>query len=658
MANLILGGMLAAFTMSCPRKEALPTTSFTTLSRLLGCLIALLPSAAFSASSTASSPEQPDVKEEAPIVVTATRVAQAKATVSSSVTVITKKEIQDSGARNLGELLSRRAEVDIRSYGPLGALNTPSVRGSTTEQVLVLLDGVPLNPPQGGGVDLTDLALDGVARIEVLHGAASAHYGSAAVGGVINVITDQPTRQPVARLEQQLGSFGTRTLRAFRSGTVNALTYALAVGHTRSDGDFGYTHPSGRAARRVNADYEQYGLRARIQPLTTAARHFAVSLDWTTSNKGVPGLVYAPSPRARQEGDRTLLILSYRDRPSAPSGLSGTLYIQHQRRRFSNPDSFPAPQYSLQRTHSLGLTLSGFHRHHNGILTYGVEARRDRLTSTAVGRRPYDVIGVFIQEQLRSGRITVIPAGRWDSTRRIASQLSPHIGLLYRLSDGVSVKTNFGRSFRTPSLNDLYWPEDPFSLGNPSLKPERGTDLDFSVASEGRGRLSGSVTFYRSMVSNLIVWQPGILRPGKWSPANVGRAVSTGMELAARYSLRRWSLAGSATVINARDRTLGAPTYGKRLIGRPTALALLRIGYTSPPWSAELAVHRTGRRYESPDNAVSLPPYTTADLRIGWTRGRSELAVHVRNLTNRRYEVVPGYPVPGRSVYLTLTENM
>lgn len=619
-------------------------------------LAALLLSTA-STSGARGADGEPEPKEEAPIVITATRVAQPKATVSSKVTVVTKEEIEQSGARTVGELLSRRTEVDVRSYGPLGAVNVPSLRGSTTEQVLVLVNGVPINPPQGGGVDLTDIPLDGVARIEVLHGAASAHYGSSAVGGVINIITEEPTRRSVTRLEQQVGSFGSRTLRVSHSGPADKLSYSLSLGHTKSDGDFSYTHPSGRTTRRANADYEQFGLRAAILPQITARGRLSAEFDWITSNKGVPGLIYAPSPRARQEDDRTLLTISFDPHSAAPRGLSAKLYIQRQRRRFDNPDAFPAPQRSLQRTHTVGLALSGRARHDSGTFTYGIDARWDRLNSSTVGRRPYDVIGLFVQEQLRAGRTTIIPAARWDSTRGIGSQFSPHIGLLHRLPKGVSLRANIGRSFRTPSLNDLYWPEDPFALGNPSLKPERGTDADFGVALEGRGPLSGSVTIFRNSVGNLIIWQPGVLRPGKWSPTNVGRAVTKGVEVDARYEVRAWSFAFSASLISARERTPGSPTYGRRLIGRPTLLTGLRIGYSRSLWSAELSLRRTGRRYESPDNSVSLPPYTTTDLRIAFTPDRSAVALHIVNLTNRRYETVPGYPMPGRSVYLTLSQR-
>ena len=602
--------------------------------------------------------EEPEAKEEAPIVITATRIAQPKATVSSKVTVITKQEIEQSGARTVGELLSRRSEVDVRSYGPLGAVNVPSLRGSATEQVLVLVDGVPVNPPQGGGVDLTDYTTDGIERIEVLHGAASAHYGSSAVGGVINIITADPTPQRTARLQQQVGSFGSRVLTASLSDTAPQLGYALSLGHTCSDGDFPYLHPSGQTKRRTNADYEQFGLRARILPRITSEARVSAELDWSTSNKGVPGLVYSPSPRARQEDDRTLLAVAFDPPASSPGGLSARLYFLRQRRRFDNPDAFPAPQHSLQRTHTFGLTLSGRLRHDSGSFTYGLDARWDRLASSTVGSRPYDVVGIFAQEQLRTGRTTIIPALRWDSTRRIGSQLSPHIGLLHRLADGVFLRANLGRSFRTPSLNDLYWPEDPYALGNPSLKSERGTNVDLGIGVEGHGPLTGSVTLFRNAVSNLILWQPGVLRPGKWSPTNVGRAVTTGVELDAKYVLRAWSFAWSASLVNARDRTSGSSAYGKRLIGRPTVLTTLRIGYSTPPWMAELALRRTGRRYESPDNSVSLPPFTTADLRLSYSLGRSEVALHIPNLTDRRYETVPGYPVPGRSVYLTLTESM
>jgi len=598
--------------------------------------------------STAQDEEPP--KEEAPVVITATRIVQPKTTVSSKVTVIEKKEIERSGARTVAELLRSRGAADMRTYGPVGSLALPSLRGATAEQILVMVDGRPINPPQGGGADLTDISLQNVERVEIVHGAVSAQYGSAAVGGVINIITSGPTKTARTVIRNELGSFGSRMFELSTSDTASEIGYSLSFWNTHSSGNFPFKHPSGEIRKRSNAWFEQTGVRTRIQLQKDGRSTTAFDVDWSTGIKGVPGLVYMPSPRARQEDSISALSMVYETAPSRPTSFRARLYTQEQKRWYRNPDAFPAPQSSYQRTNSFGLEASARSRHESGVFSYGFEGRWSRLNSNTVGNRPYIVLALFAQEQWRLGRLTVVPAARWDSTRRLGSQVSPHIGFLYRPSESVALRANVGRAFRTPSLNDLYWPSDPFALGNPNLRPEKAVAADLGVYAQSRSGFSGSVTWFRSSVRDLIVWQPDALQRGKWSPVNVGRAVSTGIEAEASYRRRNLTVGINATVSNPRDRTPGSPAYGKYLIGRAVGVASLRLGYEFKPWVVEARINRTGRRYESPDNAVSLNPYTTVDLLIERTFRSVTASLYLLNATNRRYEAVRGYPMPGRSV--------
>lgn len=623
------------------------------LSSLLRILpiIALALTASVSGSWSKAQDEEPP-KEEEPVVITATRIVQPRTTVSSRVTVIDKKEIERSGARTVAELLRSRGAADVRTYGPLGSLALPSLRGATAEQILVMVDGRPLNPPQGGGVDLTDISLQNVERVEIVHGAASAQYGSAAVGGVINIITSGPTQTARILVRNEVGSFGSRAFELLASDTVpeSKIGYSFSFRNTHSNGNFPFKHPSGEIRKRSNAWFEQTGVRARIQLQKKGRSTTAFDVDWSTGVKGVPGLVYMPSPKARQEDSISALSALYETASTRPTSFQVRLYTQEQKRWYRDPDAFPAPQSSYQRTSSFGLEISAKNRHKSGIFSCGFEGRWSRLNSNTVGNRPYIVLALFAQEQWRSGKLTVIPAARWDSTRRLGSQVSPHIGFLYRPNETIALRANAGRAFRTPSLNDLYWPSDPFALGNPNLRPERATVVDFGISAQSNAGLSGSITWFRSSVSDLIVWQPDVLQRGKWSPVNVGRAVSTGFEAEASYRNRSLTVGINAAVSNPRDRTPGSPGYGKYLIGRAVGVASLRLGYEFKPWTVEVRLNRTGRRYESPDNAVSLNPYTTVDLLVERTFRSLTASLYLLNATNRRYEAVRGYPMPGRSV--------
>jgi len=124
-----------------------------------------------------------------PIVVTATRTPQILWQSDANVAVLTSEQIQQSFARNLGEVLRMIPGVSIGQYGDTGQNISLGIRGSTAGQVLILVDGVPVNDPQLGGLDLNTISLDNIERVEIVRGGASALYGADAVGGVMNIIT-------------------------------------------------------------------------------------------------------------------------------------------------------------------------------------------------------------------------------------------------------------------------------------------------------------------------------------------------------------------------------------------------------------------------------------------------------------------------------------
>lgn len=140
------------------------------------------------------------------VVVTATRILTLLKDTPGSVTVITTKEIKSSKARNVGEILEKVAGVKIRSYG-FNGMSVISLRGSSANQVLIMIDGRPVNLASTGSVDLSQYPLEDVERIEVARGPFSALYGAGALGGVINIITKNPPKKKNNCIETLLRKF-------------------------------------------------------------------------------------------------------------------------------------------------------------------------------------------------------------------------------------------------------------------------------------------------------------------------------------------------------------------------------------------------------------------------------------------------------------------
>ena len=146
------------------------------------------------------------------VVVTATRTEVEISDSPQSISVITKEEIMNTPDRTIPEVIQRAAGVQINQNGPMGSLPLAQIRGSEAGQVLIMIDGRRINDAQNGQFDLSNLPLskDEIERIEVLRGGASALYGSDAMGGVINIITKSPTKEPYTRVSSSFGRFGTQ----------------------------------------------------------------------------------------------------------------------------------------------------------------------------------------------------------------------------------------------------------------------------------------------------------------------------------------------------------------------------------------------------------------------------------------------------------------
>src|SRR5437899_5275097 len=223
-------------------------------------------------------PVQPPTFELPEVIVPGKRPQPATST-PASVTVISRDEIERSGARTVADAVRTVAEVSVRAYGGLGELAQPSIRGSSPAQVLVLLDGIPLNSVALGQTDLSTISVDGVELIEILRGPFAAIYGSGALGGVINIITAGTVP---GRIAVRAGGFD------LRSATVSAGQVAVTADATGGD--------------RPNSDYAGTTIAGNIA-LSPVGRFL---LHYYRADLGTPRDVALPTPSDRQAETRAV----------------------------------------------------------------------------------------------------------------------------------------------------------------------------------------------------------------------------------------------------------------------------------------------------------------------------------------------------------------
>jgi len=585
-------------------------------------------------------------------------------------TVIDRRAIESSGAMNLGQILRPVVGVRVATTGGLGSFTPISIRGSSNDQVLVLMDGRRLNAAQGGGVDLSDVPLDNIERIEIVRGGASAIHGANAIGGTINLVTRGVPAGSEAGARVEYGSFDTRLMSAH-----------LADGHTKADwrldGRFCQSDgPSpigtvplipGTPVVRGDLDSEWLSGRVTWQPAWVSSLDLSASHE--SSDKGIPGSTEFVSGTARQSDEFSAAALTLAGLHAggpllagASAGSSVRIFAQRRRRGFADP-RFPLGAVDdRHRNDSWGI---GADQHRDfgkaGLLHAGVEGRRDELISSTDGHHLRNSAAVWARQTVtlgRDNRTELIPALRLDGVEDFAGRLSPMLMARHRVSPTVLLRAAAGSAFRPPSFDDLFQPPRASAAGNPNLRPEQSWTGDLGLGvTLGAWKLG--MTGFVNRVHDLIQWQPGAA--GIWRPHNVdgARIVGAEFEASGRFRVvgttRRVDFEANYTWLDPRETGKAANTADNVLIYRPrhkvNALGRLPLGSISlsTQWSY------TGPVFTTRANTRSLPGYLVGDAGFAWTM-RPGMAVegHLLNMTGAAYQDFRDYPAPGREWRLAL----
>lgn len=607
------------------------------------------------------------------IQVVAERWKRSGSAVPLATTVIDRAAIAGSGALSAGEILRPVAGVRVATLGGLGAFAPVSIRGSTNDQVVVLVDGLRQNAAQGGGADLSDLPLQNVERIEVMRGGASALYGPDALGGVINLITRGAPARRSLELKAETGSFDTRMLSGRAAGTLGPVAGWLSGRLLASKGDYPYATGAGADSVRVNARLDSRSVEGGMKLRPAWASRVELRAGHLQAEKGVPGGTQFPSPTATQWDETTNLQADIRGfSPRGAGGVlagsktvtSGSAFVRRRIRRYADPGHPLGPVDESHRNDSAGFGVTQARDLGPlGLLHAGCDYREDRLISTTDGRRSRPARSLSLRDVLGGdeARRSLTAALRVDKVGGLGAEVSPRI--LARLTTGraLEMRLSAGRSFRPPSFDDLFLPARTTAAGNPDLKPEHAVDADLG-ATLAAGRWTLAATGFASWVTDLIQWEPGAA--GVWRPHNVDGARILGVEAelqgsfpAARGKARAWVQA-NYTFLDPREAGDAPNTGGKVLVYRPRHRANLLLRLTGARLAAETQWRYTGPAFITRANTKTLPAYLTADITLRWrVAPGASLEARGLNLTDEIYQDFRDFPAPGRQWRLALSWN-
>ncbi|MFN2431613.1 MAG: TonB-dependent receptor plug domain-containing protein [Gemmatimonadota bacterium] len=586
------------------------------------------------------------------VIVTLTRTPRSVESLTGSASVLGREELDLRQVATLEEALRDLPGVTVAGTAAFGQevrLDTRGIpSGFGTQRTLVLLDGRPLTDEYLGNVDLAQYPLEGIARVELVRGPASALYGTNALGGVVNLVPRRGTGQPQTRVSIGGGSFDTGSASASHGRTFGGADVLFGVSGLETAG---------------------YLDNSRGRDIDWASRHAFSNVGWQR------GTLHSRAYASVFRGDgtdedfersvaRDLEDLSLILGPAAGGGDGGSgesrlrLYRSSLRQTL---DWFDRAGTDFDQR-SLGAMLTRLQPVGAGhLLTGGLEWRREDVRVAEAG--PVIDCGVtttsaFVQDEIAASPRLAFAAGlRLDAQERL-EEVSWRVGARYEATAATTLRASAGRAFRAPTLSDRFLPEtSSFGLvfaGNPDLDAEVLLSADLGV-SQRAGPVRASLMGFATRARGFWDFLPdpdGVLRP-----RNISRVRIVGLEGSVMAALGSHVEArASYTLTDARyERFEGRDDVeGNRLDGSVPHQAAAGLTWRHPGGHAvDVGLRVAGSRVTDPENSREgrVSPHAVADLHLSVALYPGILALlSAENVLDADYRTRPELEEPGRSV--------
>ncbi|MCX5668871.1 MAG: TonB-dependent receptor [Candidatus Omnitrophica bacterium] len=576
------------------------------------------------------------------IVVTPSRIEESSGDIGRTVDVVTSTDIEKSGSQDLAGALTDLTSVNISNYGGPNTTKSIRMRGSTAAQVLVLMDGRPINNPRDGEVDLSSIPLDNISRVEVMHGPGSSLYGSSAMGGVVNIITKNPPKEgQKAELYSSFGTARTYVERMLYGAKVSKLGFLVSGGYESSVGF------------RENSELNAKDCNLKLGYELNSENNINLNSGFYTSRSGAPGSTNWTDTDDKQNILKRFFDFNWNFKPDAQTGILAKAYQNYDRIEFleNSSDGWnPDNQKDIHTTTVRGLDLQ-LDKQLLDIyeIVCGFNYVKNMNDSTASAKHEYNVTSGYLENRLDlfDKKLNVNFSARLDDYSNFGTQINPSLDLLYKFNDAVKFHGLVSRSYRVPTFNDLYWPNAAGMVGNPNLEPEKGITGELGVETKINKYLTSGLTYFRSDYKQLIQWSYDS-GSGMTQPENISSAVINGLEFENEIFISdNFNLDVNYTFLVAKDEK----TH-KYLVYQPENKIDASLRYNDHNGlTVELKGQFTGIRYGDAGNDAKVKSFYVFGLSVA-KKFKSGITCfgYIDNLLNRKYQVQSGYPMPGFSL--------
>ena len=593
------------------------------------------------------------------VVVTAESTPVESAATTAPVNVITKREIDRREQTTLPALLATEPGFSLARTGPEGGQATIFLDGGNSNYTKVLIDGAPANE-SGGFVDISNFTLDDVDKIEVVHGAESAIYGSDAMAGVVQILTHRgATRTPELDLAGEGGSFGTGRGSGQVSGLLGAFDYSIGANYLATSGQ----GPNDRFINR--------GLSGNFGWKIRQENTIRLSIRDNSSFASVPGQTLFLPPDLAQSNARHNFYASLtwegQTGPHWHWRVGGTEASQHV------VDNDPPFLNLASQFNRASVDAQSSYIFRRGTATAGYYYEVENAFPSALGgehARRNNQAGFFDLRLQPRARLTLNAGVRAEDNSSFGTRVVPRAGISYVVRQAgeaigaTRLHAFYGQGIDEPRLDQSFG-NDPCFPGNPNLRPELSrtgnAGLEQRLASD-RVRVTSDFFYnqFRDIISFAFFLPTPACSFGVGTFFNTDLARARGIHFNVETQIRRWlTLAGHYTYDDS--RVLRAPnafdpseTAGNRLFRRPLNSGTIELNAAYRKFNFNLLGYITGQRTDSDFLGLGFtrnPGYSRFDAAASYALDR-RMSIFLRagNVLDRQYQDALGYPALGREV--------
>ena len=609
------------------------------------------------------------------VIVTANKFPQKQTQTGRIVTVLNDSLLRANSGKSLSDVLSQQAGIFIvGSQQPLGSLQTVFTRGAGSGYTLFLIDGIPVYDPSSieGNFDLNLLSINQIARIEILKGGQSTLYGSDAVAGVINIITQQPQVQKTTTSGSiSAGSYGTFKANFGLNSTIGKTAFQFQLGAVSSRGFSSAYDNSGKDSFEKDG-FKQNNFRGSIKHEFTKnftakiwanlskyrtdldAGAFVDDKDYvgTTTNKQLGlGLEYALK--------KGRILLNYHRNSSErtytndSTFVPATAFSKFDRSYYGSVSHFTELYSNIELTDNLELVIGADYRVQNTDQTYLSVSDFGNYESPAIVADKANInilsgYGSLILKKSEGFGAEI--GGRFNYHSVYGSNFTYNVNPYFWVNSRLKLLVSLASSFKAPSLYHLYSP-----YGNLNLKPETASTLDAGIQFFGRKQQNFvRVVYFQRAIDNVIFFKSLSKEPyGQY--INFNQQNDKGLEFEAIGQHKKWHFSANYTYLTGAVNTKnisGKDTIYNNLFRRPKNVLNLSLGYDlSAKFVVNASLRSVGERKDLffNDNTyqtenVNLAAYTTLDLYAQYRPSKGvTFFADFRNITNQQFFDLVGY---------------